>query len=66
MSGDDKDGVFGIAQEGYVGGVYSPEGYAPLVRRGSHKSTAGHQPIKDQAPEVIVIKTEPKNPPTER
>jgi hypothetical protein len=65
MSGDDKDTVF--VQEGYSGGVYSPEGYRPSNVRKSNKSTAGHQPMTDKPPqEVISVKTQPKNPPTGR
>lgn len=66
MSGKDNDKGKAIAQDGYSGGVYSPEGYSPIAAKKDNKSTAGHQPAPDQAPDVISIKTQPKNPPQGR
>lgn len=68
MSENDKNNGKGsaIAQDGYSGGVYSPEGYRPIAARKDHQSTAGHQPVPDQVPDVISIKTQPKNPPQGR
>jgi len=65
MGADDKssENNLVIAQEGYTGGVYSPEGYKPILIKKGNKSTAGHQPLKADPNEVISVKTQPKNPP---
>lgn len=66
MSSNDKSKDKSIAQDGYSGGVYSPEGYRPKHVNQGHKSTAGHQPLSDQPPEVISVKAQPRNPPQGR
>ncbi|MCU7282678.1 hypothetical protein OC926_22775 [Pseudomonas peradeniyensis] len=54
------------------GGVYSPEGYQPVLKdrdyasSAGHQPTKGHQPSKKLAPKIDNVKAEPKNPPKKR